>query len=62
MKKITYILHITNLYEALLFVQERTDFRELNYLILRVNQANDIIVKKFLSALPNNLNQSMKIL
>ena len=50
-KKFTCILHKTSLYEALLVVQERTDFRELNHLILRVNQANDTIVKKFLGAL-----------
>ena len=50
-KKYTCILHKTSLYEALLVIQERTDFKELNHLILRVNQANDTIVKKFLGAL-----------
>ena len=50
-KKFTCILHKTSLYEALLVVQERTDFRELNHLILRVNQANDTIVKKFLGSM-----------
>ena len=51
LKKFTCILHKTSIYEALLVIQERTDFRELNHLILRVNQANDTIVKKFLGAL-----------
>ena len=51
LKKYTCILHKTSIYEALLVIQERTDFRELNHLILRVNQANDTIVKKFLGAL-----------
>lgn len=45
------ILHHTNPTDALLIVQEITQFRQLNHLILRVKTANDAILKKYLSGL-----------
>jgi spindle assembly abnormal protein 6 len=45
------ILHHTNPTDALLIVQEITQFRQLNHLILKVKSANDTILKKYLSDL-----------
>ena len=45
------ILHYTNPTDALLIIQEITQFRQLNHLILRVKVANDTLLKKYLSGL-----------
>lgn len=45
------ILHHTNPTDALLIIQEITQFRQLNHLILRVKAANDNLLKKYLSGL-----------
>jgi spindle assembly abnormal protein 6 len=45
------ILHHTNPTDALLIIQEITQFRQLNHLILKVKSANDTILKKYLSDL-----------
>lgn len=45
------ILHYTNPTDALLIIQEITQFRQLNHLILRVKAANDNLLKKYLSVL-----------
>lgn len=45
------ILHHTNPTDALLIVQEITQFRQLNHLILRIKAANDLLLKKYLSGL-----------
>ena len=45
------ILHHTNPTDALLIIQEITQFRQLNHLILKVKSANDIVLKKYLSDL-----------
>ena len=45
------VLHKLNLNEALFIIQERTQYRELNHLVLKLNQANDSILKKFLGNL-----------
>lgn len=45
------ILHFTNPTDALLIIQEITQFRQLNHLILRVKAANDNLLKKYLSGL-----------
>ncbi len=50
-KNYVCILHKRNVNEALLIFQERTQFRELNHLILNVIQANDNVLKKFLGNL-----------
>lgn len=51
MQNFVCILHKININDALLIVQERTQFRELNHLILNVHQANDSVLKKFLGSL-----------
>ncbi len=45
------ILHYTNPTDALLIIQEITQFRQLNHLILRVKAAGDQLLKKYLSGL-----------
>jgi len=45
------ILHHTNPTDALLIIQEITQFRQLNHLILRIKAANDSLLKKYLSGL-----------
>lgn len=45
----TIILHHTNINEALLIIQEATQFRQLSHLILRVKLASDSLLKKYLS-------------
>ena len=45
------ILHHTTPTDGLLIIQEITQFRQLNHLILRVKAANDILLKKYLSNL-----------
>jgi spindle assembly abnormal protein 6 len=45
------ILHHLNPSDALLIIQEITQFRQLNHLILKVKNANDNILKKYLSDL-----------
>ena len=45
------VLHKLNLNEALFIIQERTQYRELNHLVLKLNQANDSVLKKFLGNL-----------
>lgn len=45
------ILHHTNPTDALLIIQEITQFRQLNHLILKVKAANDSMLKKYLSDL-----------
>jgi hypothetical protein len=42
------ILEKVNLNQADFIIQERTKFREINHLILKLNQANDTIIKKYL--------------
>jgi spindle assembly abnormal protein 6 len=43
------ILHVTSRGEALLIIQEITQFRQLNHLILKVKLASDEMLKKYLS-------------
>lgn len=50
-KNYVCILHKRNINEALLIFQERTQFKELNHLILNLMQANDNLLKKFLGNL-----------
>ena len=50
-KNYVCILHKRNLNEALLIFQERTQYKELNHLILNLVQANDNLLKKFLGNL-----------
>lgn len=45
------IIHHTNPNDALLIIQEITQFRQLNHLILRIKTANDSMLKNYLSSL-----------
>jgi spindle assembly abnormal protein 6 len=43
------VLHVTNISEALLIIQEATQFRQLNHLILKLKSASDSDLKNHLS-------------
>ena len=45
------IIHSTGPGDALLIIQEITQFRQLNHLIIKVKNANDSLLKKYLSSL-----------
>jgi spindle assembly abnormal protein 6 len=44
------VLHHRNINDALLIIQERTQFKEVNHLILTLKPANDSILKKYLAS------------
>lgn len=58
-KEQTYqcILQKMNNIDALLIICQRTQFREINQLVLKVQQANDIALKKFLGGLSYEFKQ-----